>query len=66
MNREEALSFIVNAKESYRSEARALTWEQKVASIELMRDAGEKAREGMRATLAARAQKPRGPSDAGG
>jgi hypothetical protein len=50
---QEKLAFILNAKERYRNDARALSWEEKVASIERMRDAAKKARLGMSETLAA-------------
>jgi len=50
---QEKLAIIVNAKERYRNDARALSWEEKVASIERMREAAKKARLGMSATLAA-------------
>lgn len=37
----------VQAKEAYRKDARVLTWEEKVASIECMRDAFIEARKSM-------------------
>jgi hypothetical protein len=49
MNYEESLKLVVNAKERYRSVSRSMTWEQKVASIEQMREAARKAREAMKA-----------------
>jgi len=49
---QEKLAFIVSVKERYRNDARALSWEEKVASIERMREAAKKARSGMSETLA--------------
>ena len=37
----------VRAKATYRKDARALTWEEKVASIERMREASTEARKAM-------------------
>jgi hypothetical protein len=37
----------IRAKAAYRKDARALTWEEKVASIERMRDASAEARKAM-------------------
>lgn len=37
----------VRAKAAYRKDARALTWEEKVASIERMREASKEARKAM-------------------
>jgi hypothetical protein len=45
---QEQLDFIVKTKERYRSTARGLSWEEKIASIEKMRDAAKKARESMK------------------
>ena len=47
-NHAEALALVLKAKESYRSDARKLTWEEKIASIERMRKASRIAREGGR------------------
>ena len=51
MNHQENLQFIVRAKDGYREDSRAKTWEQKVASIELMREAAKKARQSMTISL---------------
>lgn len=48
-NHAEALALVLKAKESYRSDARKLTWEEKIASIERMRKASRIARESGRA-----------------
>ena len=51
---QEKLAFIVAVKEHqerYRTDARALLWEEKVASIERMCEAAKKARLGMSQTL---------------
>jgi hypothetical protein len=40
--------FVKDAKESYHRKAQSLSWEQKVASIERMRNASRVARESMR------------------
>lgn len=41
------ISFIVNAKQSYRTVAREQSWVQKIESIQRMREAALKAREAM-------------------
>ena len=44
---QEIIDFIVRVKESYRKEARALSWEEKVASIERMNEFSIKAKTAM-------------------
>ena len=45
---EAELEFIVKSKESYRKFSRSQTWEEKVAAIERMRNAGAIARQSMK------------------
>ena len=49
---EERLAFIVHAKERYRADARSLSYEEKIESVELMQEAARTAREAMKAALA--------------
>jgi len=43
---QERLDFVLKAKAGYRSDARSMSWEEKIASIERMRKASKIARAG--------------------
>ena len=47
MNNQHLFEQALRAKAAYRKDARALTWEEKVASIERMREASTEARKAM-------------------
>ena len=62
-NHAEALALVLKAKESYRSDARKLTWEEKIASIERMRKASRIAREsGLKINVAAEGRERQSPA----
>ena len=47
MNNQNLFEQAIRAKAAYHKDARALTWEEKIASIERMRDASTEARKAM-------------------
>jgi len=56
---QERLDFVIKAKAAYRRDAQAMSWEEKIASIERMREASKIAKAGqpkgvVRKTLRAR------------